>query len=170
MTAALPKCGKTFEIPKQSVVFDRASFYTGDSKLIPLEDFSIGIGEAADGQYSRSAWKAIKGVLDKSPESKVYVIVYLGTNPETVFEDENRKTIIKLDRKSLADRMLLNAKKELVKNGIKSSQIETIKGGYMNGKRRLEFWFVPKGGEVPKPKPDYYPKKKRSKNGKINLR
>jgi hypothetical protein len=159
MTAALPKCGETLEIPKQSALFDWAYFDTSDSKLIPLEDASIGVGEAVDGQYSKSAWKAIKGVLDKSPESKVYVIVYLGTNPETNFEDENRETIIKLDKKSLAEAMLLNAKKELVKNGIKSSQIETIKGGYMNGKRRLEFRFVPKGGEIPKPKPDYFPKK-----------
>ncbi len=55
--------------------------------------------------------------------------------------------------------MILNAKKELIKNGIKSSQIETIKSGYSNGKRRLEFWLVPKGGEIPKLKSNYFPKK-----------
>jgi hypothetical protein len=35
-----------------------------------------------------------------------------------------------------------------------------IEGGYVNGsERESEFRFVPKGGEIPKPKPDHFPKK-----------
>ena len=105
--------------------------------------------------------------MDKSPENKIYVIAYLGTNLESGYFDEKKgyieKEIRKPDKKSLAGKLLLNAKKEIAKNGIDAAQIETIVGGYKDGRRKLEFWFVPKGGEIPKPKPDYFPKKKRRK-------
>lgn len=163
----LPKCKENLETPQQSVVFDRTFFDSNDSKLKPLEDVYISVEDSADGEYSRNAWKAVKNALNKSPESKIYVMVYLGTTLETEFEEKNGQRLEStrriVDKESLANKMLMNAKKELLKNGTKSSQIETIKGGYVDGKRKLEFWFVPKGGEIPKPKPTYFPKKKRQK-------
>jgi hypothetical protein len=63
--------------------------------------------------------------------------------------------------------MLLNAKTKFIKNGINPAQIETINGGYVDDKRRLEFWFVPKGGEIPKPKPDYFPKRLKPQVNKL---
>ncbi len=45
--------------------------------------------------------------------------------------------------------MIQTARNELIRKGFKPSQIEAIDGGYVNGERRLEFWFVPKDGEIP---------------------
>lgn len=105
--------------------------------------------------------------MNESPESKVYVIAYLGVNVEEILVDKNGKATVKsrrkLDKKSVTKELFLNARNELIKNGIKPSQIETIEGGYIDDKRKLEFWFVPKGGEIPKPKPTYFPKKKQNK-------
>ena len=66
--------------------------------------------------------------------------------------------------------MMQAAKNELIKNGFKNSQIVLIDGGYrsseMNseGERKLEFYFVPNGGEIPKPTPDYFQKIQKAKN------
>ena len=159
-TAKLPECEKTLEIPKKSSLFDKVHFISADEKLLPLEDYYIDVIDTARGAYSRNALKAVKENLDKSPENKIYVIAYLGTNPEENYEEENGKTIRKLDKKALAKKMLLNARNEIIKNGIKPFRIETIDGGYVEGRRILEFWLVPKGSEIPKPKPDYFSKKK----------
>ena len=51
------------------------------------------------------------------------------------------------------------AQTEFIKKGVAASQIITVDGGYVNDFRTLELWFVPKGGEIPKPKPDYLSKK-----------
>ena len=109
------------------------------------------------------AHNVLKRLLNNAPESKLYVIAYLQTNFE---EDEAGKIIIgkpsRVDKKSYANKMFRAARKELLENGFSPSQIVTINGGYVNGNaRRLEFWFVPQGGEIPKPKPDYVSKKRR---------
>lgn len=160
----LPKCEETLSIPKKSILFDGIYFYFEDDKITPLEDSFIDVVGPAHGEYSRNVLKKVKILLEKSPESKIYIIVYLGTNFQTGYYDEKKekyieKEIRNLDKKSLAKILLKNVKKEFIKNGIKLSQIETIEGGYVEGKRELEFWFVPKGEEIPKPKPNYFPKK-----------
>ncbi len=68
----------------------------------------------------------------------------------------------KTDSPNLFSKFLEDEKGKLTKNGIDEKRIVLVKGGYKFG-RRMELWFVPKGGEIPKPKPDYFPKKKRSK-------
>jgi len=152
----LPKCEENLEIPKRSVLFDSAYFfYKENNKPLPLEDSVIEIGPQ-NGEYSIDGLKMVKRLLDKSPESRIYVISYLGINIQASYEDKNGETVErtkrKLDKKSFAKKMLQNAKNALIKNGIDSSQIETIEGGYVNSERKLEFWFVPKDGEIPKPK------------------
>lgn len=73
------------------------------------------------------------------------------------------------DSPKLANRILKREKDYLIKkHNISLSRVITINGGYKRGRysaeaRSLEFWLVQKNGEIPKPKPDYYPKKKRSK-------
>ncbi len=159
----LPKCEETVEIPKQSALFDKIHFFYKDNKLSPLEDISIDAISLSHGEYSQSALAVVKKILENSPESKIYIFAYLGTNPEFDFGSENNEEPKKkkrtLDKKSLAKKMLLIAKNELIKNGISSAQIITDYGGYVDDKRRLEFWFVPKGSEIPKPQPNYIPKK-----------
>ncbi len=163
MNTQLSACNKTLAVPKCSALFDTIHFFY-NNKLTPLEDTYVESTSPADGEYSQNALKAVKQILDKSPGSKIYIIVYLGTNSEIKYEEKNgesvEKNVRKLDKKSLAEKMRLNANNELIKNGIDSLQIETIIGGYVDEKRRMEFWFVPKGGEIPKPKPDYFPRKR----------
>jgi len=160
--STLPGCNQTLEIPKNSVLFQTIYFFS-NNQIKPLENTFVASTSEADGEYSLKSLKEVKNILDEEAESKIYIIAYLGTNLEHEYYDKKKgfvkKEIRKLDRKSLAKRLIQNAKNEFFKNGIKSSQIETIEGGYVDNKRRLEFWFVPKGGEIPKPKPDYFPKK-----------
>ena len=159
--STLPACNQTLEIPKRSVLFQTIYFFS-NNQITPLENTLIDSVSPADGEYSLKALKEVKNILDKETESKIYIVVYLGTNLEPGYFDKKKgfveKEIRKLDKKSLAKKLIQNAKAEFVKNGIKSSQIETIEGGYVDDKRKIELWFVPKSGEIPRPKPDYFPK------------
>jgi len=157
-------CNENLIIPKQTVRFENVSYI--DYFVAPENTFdSIEVTylptESSPIQYSKFVLNIVKGFLKDSPESKVYIIAYLQTNFD---ENENDKIIVgkagRLDKKSYAAKMFRAARGELIKNGFSPSQIVTIEGGYVNGNgRRLEFWFVPKGGEIPKPKPDYVPKR-----------
>ena len=161
-TSSLPACNQTLETPKRSVLFETVHFYS-TSQIAPLENTLVASTSLADGEYSIKALRAVKSILDKESESKIYVVVYLGTNLEEGYYDKKKgyieKEIRNLDKKSLVKKLTQNVKKEFVKNGIQPSQIEIIAGGYVEGERKLEFWFVPKGGEIPKPKPNYFPKR-----------
>ncbi|MEP6900719.1 MAG: hypothetical protein ABJA66_03155, partial [Actinomycetota bacterium] len=163
-------CNENLITPKQTVLFENVSFIDDTYFESPeiafdsIEDTYVAM-DSSPAQYSRFAINILKSFLKDSPESKVYIIAYLQTNFES---DENGKIIVgkrgSLDKKSYAKKMIGAAQKELSKNGFSPSQIVAIDGGYVNGnERRLEFWFVPKGGKIPKPKPDYFPKKKRNK-------
>lgn len=162
----LPDCNKTVEIPDKTSLYDKIYFYFDDNKLFALEDEDVDVVSPAHGDYSKAALKAVKNILDKSPQSKIYIVVYLGTNKEVTEEQQSDTSIEKIKRKPdnlpIAKKLMNNARNELIKNGIKSSQIKTVNGGYVDSRRKLEFWFVPQGGEIPKPKPDYFPKKKRA--------
>lgn len=153
-------CDENLTAPKQTVLFDVAGIYSQKFKLTPIENLIVEHG-FSDGEYSQFSQNVLKRLLSDSPESKIYVIAYLQTNFEIA---ENGKIIIgkssRLDKKSYARRMIQAVRKELLKNGFSASQIVTVYGGYVNwNERRLEFWFVPKGGEIPKPKPEYVPKR-----------
>lgn len=152
----LPQCAETAEAPQKSVLFDTVGFYYKDSELLPLENSFVEIGPT-NGEYSAEVLKKVQNILEKSSESKIFIVVYLGTNPKSNFADRNgestKRTIRKPDQKSLARKLLRNAEKELIKNGVRRAQIQTIDGGYVEGKRKLQFWFVPKGGETPKLEP-----------------
>ena len=73
------------------------------------------------------------------------------------------------DSTKLAKRVLKRERNYLIKqHKISPSKIIIINGGFNLGNysgeaRRLELWLVAKGSEIPKPKPDYFPKKRRSK-------
>ncbi len=158
-------CNENLITPKQAVLFDGAYFYvdpeTPEFAFESIENRGVEWQSVTPAQYSEFALNILKRLLKDSPESKVYIIAYLQTNFE---EDENGKIIVgkasNLDKKYYAQKMFRAVRKELFKIGFSNSQIKTIDGGYVNNyRRRLEFWFVPKGGEIPKPKPEYFPKK-----------
>ena len=171
IAAALSKCEETVSSPKKTMLFDRTYFYDPDvNELIPLEDTVIDVVGMPNGEYSRNTLIKVREILDKSSESKVYIVAYLGTNLTQGYYDERKgyieKEIRNLDKKTLAKKLLQNAKDEFVKNGIKPSQIELVEGGYVDDVKKIEFYLVPKDGEIPKPKPDYFPKQPRQKNAK----
>jgi len=156
----LETCDENFSIPKETIFFSNISFYSTKFKLKLLEDLPVDFG-LYDGEYWQSSLNILKKLLNDSPENKVYLIAYLKTNFD---EDENGQLIVgktgNLDKKSYAGKMFRAARKELLKNGFSASQIVALDGGYVDAReRRLEFWFVPKGGEIPKPNHDYIPKK-----------
>lgn len=169
--STLPACRQTLKVPRQTVLFQRVSFFS-NYRITPLENTYVESTSPADGEYSLKALKAAKDILDKSLESKIYILVYLGTNKKEIYENNSdnsvEKTIRRLDKRTIAGKMIISAINELVKNGIKTSQIKTVNGGYLDGTRELQFWFVPKSGEIPKPKPDYFPKKKQNKRKKLS--
>ena len=160
-------CDENLTTPKETVLFETAYFNDAvfDVPQIPFNSFEneYPATEYSVGAYSEFGQIVLKKFLKDSPQSKVYVIAYRITNFE---RDENGKIITKktsgLDNKSYSRKMIQAVRKELIKNGFSAWQIVALDGGYVNGnERRLEFWFVPKGGEIPKPKPDYFPKKVR---------
>ncbi|HVE56771.1 MAG TPA: hypothetical protein VNB22_08080 [Pyrinomonadaceae bacterium] len=156
----LPKCAENLETPAKTVLFENIYFTYSKFKFMPLEDTLFNPVGAANGEYSEAALGALKRLLKKSPESKIYIISYLKTN----FSWNGKRQIYVenppvIDKKSLGHRMRRAAQTEFIKKGVAASQIITVDGGYVNDFRTLELWFVPKGGEIPKPKPDYFPKK-----------
>ena len=158
-------CDENLTIPKETVLFESVRFYWEEFKLDAQENVGFDVVSPGNGEYSQFARDVLKKFLNDSPENKIYVIAYRKTNFET---DELGKVLSKnlknLDPKSFADKMMRNARNNLIKDGISSKQIVIIDGGFTNSpQRELEFWFVPKGGEIPKAKPDYIPKKKRKK-------
>lgn len=158
-------CDENLIVPKKTVLFytayfDTTYFEVPEITFDPIEKYYPAV-EGSSGEYSEFAQNILKSFLKNSPGNKIYIIAYLNANFESVENGEFvTKKVPTLDRKSYANKMFRAARKELIKNGFLPSQIVTINGGYINGNgRRLEFWFVPKGGEIPKPKPDYIPKK-----------
>ena len=103
-------------------------------------------------------------LLSKSPQSRIYLIGYLGTNLYY-----RSKEIRKLDKPNLIHKMFREIEMKLIQNGVDDSRIVKVNGGYKDETRSVEFWFVPKGGEIPKPKPNYFLKKHRkTKANKFN--
>ncbi len=163
--ANIETCEENLKIPQKTVLFE-SSYFDGNIFSTSIIDFNsveneYPATEYTIGSYSEFALNILKKFLKDSPESKVYIIGYLDTNFET---DDNGKVIAKnlrnLDKKSRLNKMFQATHKELLKNGFSNSQIKMIDGGYVNFSRKLEFWFVPKGGVIPKPKPDYLPQRK----------
>ena len=157
-------CNENLTVPKETVLLESVYYNDPKFKFESFDNEHIYIEALASG-YSQFSQDAMKRLLRNSPESKIYLIAYLLTNFET---DYNGKILSKkpnnLDKKYFAVRMIRNARKELIKSGFSPSQIVAIDGGYVNDySQRLEFWFVPKGGKIPKPKPDYLPKNTRRK-------
>jgi hypothetical protein len=153
-------CDENLTVPKETVLFEGVYFYSPTFKLTPQENTPVEHGPS-EGEYSGYAQNILKRLLNEAPESKVYIIAYLQTNFKTDYEGKiiSRK-ISGLDKRFLSKRMIQAARNELIKNGFSPAQIVAIDGGYASPDgRRLEFWFVPKGGAIPNPKPDYIPKK-----------
>ncbi len=101
-------------------------------------------------------------LLIKSPDSKIYLISYAGRYFKPSEDESENEIVSKTDSPTVNNRDLKKIKDALTKKGIELSRIIVLKGGQSNYTRKIEFYFVPKNSEIPKPKPHYIPKKKRS--------
>ena len=154
-----PKCNETIAVPQQTTRFSTRYYenphYYFDN---PYPDLS--------GDFPKTENELLIKLSKKSPDGKIVLIGYLGSNvyrdyESEINEDNDYPEITKPDNPKLINKILKEQKNALIKSGISSSKITTINGGYKDSTRNVEIWFVPKGGEIPKPTPDYFPKKKR---------
>ena len=162
-------CEENLIIPSESVLFEKLYFYPTKNTLYEkaIEDTFVDL-YTIESQYSKTSIEKLRNMLNQSPESEIYLIGYLGTNLRKIpVKNKDGESIYKekrkLDKSYQAEKILNNIQDILEKNGIESAEIKITKGGYREGVKHVEIWFVPKGGEIPKPKPDYFPKQKREK-------
>lgn len=177
------QCGEEKEIHTQFIIvpqdadykncseqfnFDKSKTFLFDTYGYRTED-DVGsccvIGEFEEEEASESL-NLFSNLLKQSSDSKAYLIMYLSPVTAAIIStSKSGKKVVKpyspTDSPILFSKFLKQAKTELIKNGIDEKRIISFKGGYKFG-RRIELWFVPKDGEIPKPKPDYFPKKKLS--------
>jgi hypothetical protein len=162
----LETCEENLSAPNETTLFETSTFYDSKIKFTPIEEDYVEID--GWGEYSVYAQNILKRLLDYSSESKIYLVGYLGTNFFESFKPNNKGEYEKkenrnLDKPNKLMRAFQQVETELIKNGINKSRIIKINGGYRDSALEIEFWFVPDGGAIPKPKPDYVPKKKRNK-------
>ena len=174
------QCGEENEIRTQFLIVPSNANYENCSEELPFDksktflfdsyeyrtDDDLGsccvIGEFQEEEAIESL-NLFSNFLKQSPHSKAYLLMYLSPSTATIVSisksgKETVKPYSATDSPSLFGKFLKQAKTKLLKNGTDEKRIVSIKSGYKLG-RRMELWFVPKGGEIPKPKPDYFPKK-----------
>lgn len=155
-------CNESLTVPEKTVLFENLYFYfdsTFSSKK-PFEETFIDVVGSSEQEYSQTSQNALLNLLRKSPESKIYLIGYLGTN---FYTRGNGEEVRKLDKPKTLNKIFKQIETEFIQSGIDASRIIKINGGYQDSAKNVEIWFAPKDGEVPKPKPDYFPKKRQSK-------
>lgn len=108
-----------------------------------------------------------KKIIEK-PEIKAYLIFYgqycTNCSSSAIYSRSGKylgdKPDIYLDSLKVINNILRKEKKYLVNHhNISASKIITVNGGYRRW-QTLELWLVPKDGEVPKPEPESFPKKR----------
>lgn len=147
----LPEFNDSFESNKKAKTFLFDSFdYTN-------EDFgTCCIIDNFKREETESTLTALSNLAKTTPESKIYLIAYGCKNCKNYGASKN-------DSRAYAQNFLKEAKEFLSSRKVENSRIDTNNGGFRKKIRKVEIWFVPKGGEIPKPKPDYFPKKKRKR-------
>jgi len=153
----IDKCKENFNTPRKTALIESEWLFP----LAHTDDYlgTRGIDEAR----TEALYSFTVQLIKKSPESKVYIIGYAGRFFEPAGDGSEKEVVSEIDSIKVNDKALKQMKKAIAKKGIVASRVVTVRGGYKDNHREVEFWFVPKGGEIPKPKPDYLPKKKQSK-------
>lgn len=166
-----------FVVPK-GVVIDKCE----DAFKVPLETTLIGteifnpVGNAddylgtkgVDAAIDEAFYDFIAELLKKSFDSRIHIIGYAGRYFDQSRDCSGKEIVSEIDSLKVNDKSLKRIKNSITKRGVDASRIVTLKGGYRNDSREAEIWFVPKDGEIPKPKPNYFPKQKRKANSWLN--
>ena len=167
------ECNEDIPFPEKTFLL-RNKYYENPylpAEYRPEEIYGI---PGADAAGSKAFYKVLNDLLSKLPDSKVLLIGYLGTNHYNGNRLNKKGEYVgyefrRLDKPNHLKKMLKEVQDGLIKNGVNPSKISSVNGGYQDSTRNVEIWFVPQGGEVPKPKPDYFPKKNRKiKANKFN--
>lgn len=154
---SFPACLKDLEIPKKTTLIETIGSDYPQKELLPAESSIIDIGPD-EGKYSMFALNTLSQLLKKLSGSKVVVIGYLNANAETQERKGNRMVKKNMDKKSEISNLFRLAKNLLTKYKVNPQKIQFIDGGYSRYSKVWEFWFIPPNGEIPQPKPDYFPK------------
>jgi hypothetical protein len=137
----------------KTILFDLAYYGTDGGDTCCLID-SFGYAE------NESAINAFAKLLKDNPDSKAYLYIYLGSGPYGL---KNGRTIQKYDSPRFYAKMSKNIKRGLKQNGVNLKRVVFKNSGYKGWTRNIEFWFVPKDGKTPKPKPSYISKTNKQK-------
>ena len=156
------RCNSTIETPKKATLFARTNPYTDGFTLEAVEETVPEIGFES-GNYSSESLRILKQFLNNSEESKLYIVTSLGRT----YGDDKGNGNRKVNRKAEHRKMRKTVEEVLRKSSINFSQVEFIETENFNGYQKYEFWFVPEGGKIPKPKPNYSPSKKKRKPPKM---
>jgi hypothetical protein len=160
-------CEENLTVPDKTVLFESLYFYYKDSVFSskePFENFPIE-GEGPDThEYFQTVQDVLKRLLNQTPDSKIYLIGYLGTNRGWTNTLKKERDI---DKPNALNKFFRQVENEYLQSGIDASRIVKINGGYKDSVKSIEIWFVPKGGEIPKAKPETFPKKKKKRKVKI---
>lgn len=106
-------------------------------------------------------------ILRENPNLKAYVIYYgrhcTDCSQSAVYSKDGEylglKPNVYLDTKEEISKIMKKERKNFIKKyRISKDRITIVNGGFKRW-RQIELWFVPKGGEIPKPTPETYPKK-----------
>lgn len=144
-----------FEADK-SFLFDRFNYPT------PYDGAGCCSIDGYTEEAKRASFDKFAEQLKEQPTSKAYLIFYGQYCIDCSSDTE-------LDSSGTITRILRKEKTYLHKHyGIDNLKIITINGGYRKW-QAIELWIVPKGSEIPKPKPETFPKKSEVRNDKINL-
>lgn len=154
----IPECNEKIVIPNETTLFN-TKFY--ENPYVEYENYLD--FEGLDQGIAKVEKEILNELLKKSPESKIYLIGYLGSNRiygSNLNDKGEYEEVRRPDKPKILQKILKENRNMLIKNGVHSSRISIINGGYKDSVRQVEIWFIPKGGEIPKEKPDYFPKKK----------
>jgi len=108
-------------------------------------------------QMADASLKAFADLLKQYPDSKGYLFVYGGTDVYSIVDSKGReKAVRNVDKKRDIEKFVQKAEDLLRGAGIDRSRIISINAGYKDSPASVDMWFVPTGGEIPKPTPNYF--------------
>ena len=148
--------------------FDKLALFDSFGYPAPFNEGCCGIDNYQHEEKNASLDRLAQ-TLKENPTAKAYLIFYGQYCNDCRFSYKYSRSgklireerIIYLDSSKTIARILRKEKNYLLKYGINPLRVITINGGYRRF-QAIEFWIVPKGVEIPKPKPETFPKKKRN--------
>ncbi|MEP6903901.1 MAG: hypothetical protein ABJA66_19415, partial [Actinomycetota bacterium] len=141
-------CEENLTVPQKTVLFQILGFYEDANfsaeKL--FEDSKIYSVDPVSNMYSQTVQNVLAKLYKESPESKIYLVGYLGANffesaKENSKGEYEKKENRNLDKPKMLTKIFREVETALTKNGIDKSGIVKINGGYQDSTKNIEIWF-----------------------------